>query len=62
MPNNTDDTLKRDRDYLLEKRRALLVELSAIERYLGLPRSTQPKQERERQSYEQRQQERKRTT
>jgi hypothetical protein len=57
-----NDTLNRDRDYLLEKRRALLVELSAIERYLGLPRSVQPKNDRERQSYEQRQQERKQPT
>ncbi len=41
-----------DREFWLERRRALLVELGAIERALNLPRSVQPKAERERRSFE----------
>lgn len=40
-----------DREFWLERRRALLVELGAIERALGLSRSVLPKAERERAHY-----------
>lgn len=35
--------LPADREYLLARRQAILIELGAIERRLGLPRSVTPK-------------------
>lgn len=43
-----------DRDFWLQRRQALLVELGAIERALGLNRTVTPKHEQERRRFEQR--------
>jgi hypothetical protein len=47
-PPQRDPVLPSDREYLLARRQAILLELGAIERRLGLPRSVVPKHERER--------------
>lgn len=44
-PRQPDPVLPSDRDYLLARRQAILIELGAIERRLGLARSVAPKHE-----------------
>lgn len=43
----TDPILPSDREYLLARRQAIMIELGAIERRLNLPRSRPPKREGE---------------
>lgn len=54
MQPTPEPVLPSDREYLTERRRALLMELTAIERRLGMPSSLVKKQERRQESYEQR--------
>lgn len=56
MTNNDPKTpiLPSDREYLIERRRAIMLELDAIERRLGLPSSVRNKDERRADAYAQR--------
>lgn len=54
MPPEPRPILPSDREYLLARRQALLIELAAIERRLDLRRSVPSKHERDQADYERR--------